>query len=128
MIVKTDVSFAALDITPPLSPPVVHNCFPHDAALVDGDAAPDELLDVERDGELRGLPQRRDHAHPARLHLLQRELRPRLLPVLLRHPPQPLGLLLQAAVSVDLKPEPIELRVRGAGQVWLLGRLHDVLE
>ena len=84
MIVKTDGSFAALGITPPLSPPVVHNSFPHDAALVDGDAAPDELLDVERDGELCGLPQRGDHAHPARLHLLQRELRPRLLPVLLQ--------------------------------------------
>ena len=50
------------------------------------------------------------------------------LQLYLRYPPQPLRLLLQAAVSVDLEPEPIEFRVRGAGQVWLLGRLHDVLE
>ena len=65
-------------------------------------------------------------AAPGDDHLL--ELGPGLLPVLLSQPPQPLCLLLEAPVRVNLEAESVKLGIRGSVQAWLLRRLHNVLQ
>ena len=49
--------------------PIINDCLPHDAPLIDGDARSDQPLDVERDGELDWLLQVDHDSVPARFHL-----------------------------------------------------------
>ena len=49
--------------------PVINYCLPHDSSLIDGDASPDESLDVERHRELDWLLQVHHNSVPARFHL-----------------------------------------------------------
>ena len=49
--------------------PVINYCLPYDSSLIDGDASPDESLDVKRHRELDWLLQVHHNSVPARFHL-----------------------------------------------------------
>ena len=66
MSISRDLASAAADWT---YSPIIDDCLPHDASLIDGDARSDQPLDVERHGELDWLLQVDHDSVPARFHL-----------------------------------------------------------